>query len=111
MTQAIEQSHDPILSEDPDRRRKPRLRVLLSATLETAAGELAVKLRNLSPTGAYVEIDHPPEVGALVTLRRGRTIAPGTVVWATRAEIGLEFIRPIHHSEVLIHIRRPGQYG
>jgi hypothetical protein len=43
----------------------------------------------------------------LVTFRRGNTIAPGTVVWATKSMIGMEFIRPIHQSEVLIHIRKP----
>lgn len=88
-----------------DRRRKPRLRVLISATLETPDGERAVKLRNLSSTGALIEIDRPPHVGTLVTFRRRKTMAPGTVVWATRSMIGVEFIRPIDESEVLTHIR------
>jgi hypothetical protein len=46
-----------------------------------------------------------------VTLRRGKTVAPGTVRWATSASIGIEFIRPIHESEVLVHIGRPAANG
>ena len=91
-----------------DRRILPRLRVLLSATLETPDGDQTVKLRNLSSTGARIDTDRPPPIGTLVTFRRGRTIAAGTVVWATPSSIGIEFIRPIHHSEVLVHIRKPG---
>ncbi len=111
MIQGAVIGREAILGEESDRRRKPRLRVLISETLETAAGEVAVRLRNLSPTGAQVEMDHHADVGALVTLRRGRTVAPGAVVWARPGEIGLEFIRPIEQSEVLIHIRRPGRHG
>ena len=90
-----------------DRRRKPRRRVLLGATLETPDGELSVKLRNLSNTGALIETDRPPPVGTLITFRRGNTVAPGTVKWATAASIGLEFLRPIDESEVLVHSRNP----
>jgi hypothetical protein len=95
-------------ADGSNRRIRARRRVLLSATLETPKGELQVRLRNLSSTGALIEMAHPPEVGTLVTLRRGRTIAPGTVRWATSVSIGLEFIRPIQESEVLVHIGRPG---
>jgi hypothetical protein len=91
-----------------DRRILPRVLVLLSATLETPDGDQAVKLRNLSSTGARIETDRPPPIGTLVTFRRGTTVAPGTVVWATPSSIGIEFIRPIHQSEVLVHIRKPG---
>ena len=91
-----------------DRRILPRVRVLLSATLETPDGDQAVKLRNLSSTGARIDTDRPPLIGTLVTFRRGRTVAAGTVVWATPPSIGIEFIRPIHQSEVLVHIRKPG---
>ena len=100
-------SHDR--GDGSDRRRKPRLRVLLSAMLETPDGERPVKLRNLSSTGARIQMDRPPLVGTLVTFRRGTTVAPGTVVWATDSMIGLEFIRPIHQSEVLIHINKPAE--
>ena len=94
-----------------NRRTLARRRVLLSATLETSQGELEVRLRNLSSTGALIETRRPPEVGALVTLRRGKTVAPGTVRWATSASIGIEFIRPIHESEVLVNIGRPAANG
>ena len=91
-----------------ERRIRPRRRVLLSAILEMPAGDRTVRMRNLSSTGCLIEIEPPPPVGTLVTFRRGNTIAPGTVVWATQSLIGVEFIRPIHESEVMIHIRRPG---
>ena len=91
-----------------DRRIRPRRRVLLSAILEMPEGDRTVKMRNLSSTGTLIELDRPPPVGTLVTFRRGNTVAPGTVVWATQSMIGVEFIRPIHEKEVLIHIRRPG---
>ena len=91
-----------------NRRTRPRRRVLLAATLETPSGDLQVRLRNLSSTGALIEMRQPPEVGTLVTLRRGKTIAPGTVRWATSVSIGVEFLRPIHESEVLVHIGKAG---
>lgn len=89
------------------RRRNPRRRVLLTAMLETPRGECTVKLRNLSSTGALIEMDHPPEIGALVTLSRGKTRAAGTVKWVANKSIGIEFLRPIQESEVLVHVTRP----
>lgn len=91
-----------------DRRDRPRRRVLLTAILETPEGDRNVRMRNLSSTGALIETNRPPPVGTLVTFRRGNTVAPGTIVWATQSMIGVQFIRPIHESEVLIHVRRPG---
>ena len=104
---AIDDRRKKDRGDGSDRRRKPRLRVLLNATVETQDGEQTAKLRNLSPTGAQIEMDRPPAVGTLVTFRRGNTMAPATIVWARGSAIGLQFIRPIHQSEVLIHIERP----
>ena len=93
-----------------DRRRAPRLRVLLSAALETPTGEQVVKLRNLSSIGALIETDRPPELGAQVVFKRGRTHAPGRVVWTTESQVGVQFVTPIQEAEVLIHIGKPSTH-
>ena len=88
------------------RRRAPRRRVLLAATLETPAGERAVKLRNLSSTGAMIELDRPPGEGTEVVFRRGGIVARGLVVWAAGSLLGMHFAAPIDEGEVLIQIGR-----
>ena len=86
------------------RRRAPRLRVLIAAVLDTAAGERPVRIRNLSSAGALIEAETHLAVGERVTLKRGQTVAPADVVWVGDGKAGLHFLQPIQESEVLIHI-------
>jgi hypothetical protein len=85
-------------------RREKRARVLLSAKLRTGAGELDVRLRDLSGKGALIECDAPPEQGTEVTFVRGETVVPSRVAWSSRGRAGLEFLRQICEREVLVHV-------
>ena len=85
-------------------RREKRARVLLSAKLQTEAGEVDVRLRDLSGKGALVECDAPPQQGAEVTFVRGETIVASRIAWSARGRAGLEFLRPICEREVLVHV-------
>lgn len=90
-----------------------RARVLLSARLQTPAGILDARLRDLSRKGALIECGAVPPVGAEVVFERGKTTVPARVAWAAAGRIGLEFEYLIDESELLVHItggkERPAQ--
>ena len=88
-------------------RQSKRSLVLLSAKLKTRAGDLDVRLRNLSQKGALLEADRCPEVGGDVVFERGDTVVPARVAWVSAQRFGVEFLEPIEESEVLIHVGRP----
>jgi hypothetical protein len=88
------------------KRKAKRARVLLAARLETAAGALDVRLRDLSRKGALVECDRTPPVGTNVVFQRGSTSVPARVAWTGANRIGLEFDYMIDESEVLVQLRR-----
>jgi hypothetical protein len=90
------------------RRRAPRRRVLLAATLETPAGERTARLRNLSSTGAMIELDKPPAEGTEVVFKRPGISVRGIVVWASGSLIGMHFAAPIAEEDVMIQIGRRG---
>lgn len=83
-----------------------RARVLLAAKIQTAAGVVDVRLRDLSRKGALVELGEALALGDSVLFIRGSTIVPARVAWAGGERAGLEFDRLIDESEVLVHIRR-----
>ena len=110
-TPIIEDRRSADRGDGSDRRRQPRLRVLLAATLGTPSGDRAVRLRNLSQTGALIEVDPQPPIGTPVVFKRGKTVAPATVVRALPGSIGIQFDEPIRESEVLVHIGKPAPRG
>lgn len=83
-----------------------RSRVLLTAKLETPAGLIAVRLRDLSRKGALVESSDLPSTGTEVVFQRGKTTVPARVAWTADGRIGLEFHYMIDESELLVHIGR-----
>lgn len=87
------------------KRAAKRARVLLAAKLETAAGVVEGRLRDLSRKGALVECDQPPAVGSDVVFSRGATTVPARVAWTGGRRVGLEFVRMIDESEVLVQLR------
>ncbi|HEX8401521.1 MAG TPA: PilZ domain-containing protein [Allosphingosinicella sp.] len=87
-------------------RSAKRARVLLSAKLKTADGELECRLRDLSQKGALIECRNHLAVGSEVVFTRGATIVPARVAWASAGRIGLEFLRSIDESEVLVQLGR-----
>lgn len=86
------------------KRTAKRARVLLAAKLETAAGEIEARLRDLSQKGALVECLEVPAVGSEVVFVRGTTRVPARVAWAGADRIGLEFHHEIDEHEVLVQL-------
>jgi hypothetical protein len=87
-------------------RSEKRNRVLLSAKLRTSLGEIDARLRDLSQKGALVELDERLEVGEEVVFTRGATIVPARIAWTGGKRVGLEFLRMIDESEVLVQLGR-----
>jgi hypothetical protein len=82
-----------------NKRRKPRLRTIKGATLflpHTAAAFSCV-MRNLSETGALVELPSTLGIPSHVVLRTndGMVDRHCTIVWRTETRIGLSFDQPV----------------
>lgn len=88
------------------KRSAKRNRVLLAAKLRTATGEVDARLRDLSQKGALVECGAPLAVGDEVVFARGATVVPARIAWAGAGRMGLEFLRMIDESEVLVQLGR-----
>lgn len=87
------------------KRRSKRSLVLLAAKLKTSRGEIDVRLRNLSQTGALLETaEIIPGVDSDVVFERGTTVVAGRVAWIKGSRFGLQFNEPIEESEVLVHV-------
>ena len=93
-----------------EKRRTRRSRVLLSAKVTTARGELDVRLRNLSQYGALLLCDTPPPLRSEVTFERGEIRASAHVIWTDGARFGIEFHEPIDEHELLVHLAPAEHY-
>lgn len=78
-------------SHATDVRADPRTSIYLAAALYCDGCSSAVKIRNISATGALVEGAVIPAMGALVQLVRGGLIVHGLVAWAVEGRCGLKF--------------------
>ena len=76
-----------------DLRRANRKRVLMRATLVTAAGAQSARVRDLTSCGAGIVCDRPPEAGTDVIRKRGDLIVAARVAWSDTTSAGLEFYR------------------
>ena len=81
-----------------------RSRVLLAAKLRTDAGDLPVRLRDLSRRGALLEGNHDLAVDDEVVFARGATSVPARVAWTGGSRLGIEFLDEIDAAEVLVHV-------
>jgi hypothetical protein len=88
------------------KRAAKRARVLLAAKLQTPAGEVDARLRDLSRKGALVECNVAPPVGSELVFTRGATSVPARVAWTAGNRVGLEFAYMIDENEVLVQLRR-----
>jgi hypothetical protein len=88
------------------KRQAKRARVLLAAKLQTDAGEIDARLRDLSRKGALVECNVAPPAGTELIFNRGTTSVPARVAWAAGNRVGLEFAYMIDENEVLVQLRR-----
>jgi hypothetical protein len=94
-------------NEAAQKRQNKRSLVLLAAKVRTKSESFDVKLRNLSQKGALLEAESFPPVGTDLVFERGETSVRARVAWEANGRFGIEFLRPIEESEVLIHVGRP----
>lgn len=83
------------------RRVAARARVSLTGYLETVQGTQKATLRNVSATGAMLEVSQLPPVGASGIFKCAALDCFGTVAWARGRWCGIAFDEPISHGEVL----------
>lgn len=83
-------------TDDPQKQRtSPRARLFLSATIHFDRGSAAIRLRDLSVTGARIEGSRLPGVGASVQITRGALQENGTIVWRDPKGCGVRFDEPV----------------
>lgn len=80
-------------------RAAPRTNLLLAATAEVGGRSLAVRIRNISETGAMVEGAGLPDAGMPMVLMRGDLQVSATVAWASGARRGVRFGGPVPVNE------------
>lgn len=83
------------LSAIPVDRRAERTHLFLVATLSFGRASTAVRVRNLSASGALIEGANLPAAGTAIVLRRGALEAVGSVAWAEPGKAGLAFGEPV----------------
>lgn len=77
------------------KRDDKRARVFLSAQVETDAGPVSVRIRDISSTGALLDSDQVPAEGETVQLTCGSTSLQARVAWTDRGCFGVEFYTPL----------------
>jgi len=82
-------------------RQADRKRMLLTATLISPAGQSAVRIKDLSGTGAHIVLDSPVEADCDAILKRGSLFAAGRITWVAGRECGIEFFRKMSADELL----------
>lgn len=92
------------------RRVAARARVALPATLESLSGTVNVILRNISETGAMLEVGKLPARGADAVLCCGELDCFGTIVWARSRWCGFAFDEPIP-QEMVLRLRSASDSG
>ena len=96
------------LESDADNRTEGRSNVFLTAALETSAGSIPVRIRNLSSVGALIDGAAFPPAGQKVRLLRGPLKAEGEIVWQEKTNCGIRFD---HAINVIDWVQRPGHSG
>lgn len=89
--------------DEHELRAVPRTGLFLSAMLECSAGRLPVRIRNLSTTGAQVEVVGLPAGCTDVILLRAHLSMPASVAWRKDGRCGLKF-----QSEIFLDDWIPG---
>lgn len=75
--------------------RAGRTRLFLSATIGFGAASATVRVRDLSASGARIEGDNLPIVGASASMNRGALVAGGTIIWREHSAAGIRFDQPL----------------
>jgi hypothetical protein len=93
-----------------DNRSEGRSNVFLTATLNSGAAGIAVRIRNLSAHGALVEGSSLPPVGSQVRLARGQLQAAGELAWEAAGHGGINFAKNIDVEEWVKRVGHDGQH-
>lgn len=88
-------------------RKKPRARVLLSATIKGSGAPLEARLRDLSEHGARLESKTPPPAGAQILFTRGGTEVDARVAWVEGKLFGIEFADAVDPRAILPQVSTP----
>jgi hypothetical protein len=83
------------------KRAPKRSRVFLLAELDSGSGPTPVHIRDISRSGALVEAENAPELGAEVRLTCGNNIVDGRVAWAEDDCFGMEFATPLLAGDMM----------
>lgn len=83
------------------KREPKRSRVFLTATVEPGTGQAAVRIRDISSTGALLESDFVPNGGQTLALTCGVTRLEARVAWADRGWFGVEFASPLEAADIV----------
>lgn len=89
------------------KRRSPRSKLLMAASLEHHGHRLHVTLRDFSAEGALIEGEHELQPGASVVLHRNELSVAGRVAWAEGRRAGIAFCVSLDPETVLRHVPRP----
>jgi hypothetical protein len=82
--------------ESADNRRvAPRTFLMLAATARCSGGVVAVRIRNVSETGALIEGEGLPGAGETILLSRGETEIDAVIAWVSGVRRGIHFSRAI----------------
>jgi hypothetical protein len=92
-----------------DNRSEGRSNVFLAAALETAAGSIPVRIRNISSEGALLDGPSFPPLDTRVTLARGGLSAAGKIVWQEEGYCGISFDERIAIVEWVKRVGHSGQ--
>lgn len=82
---------DEVAESGADGRTAIRINLFMAATMSASGVETAVKIRDLSASGAQVESAVIPDIGSPMTLARGRFSVRGHVTWCAGRRCGLHF--------------------
>ena len=82
----------------PDRRSDSRSSLYLAASIYRDGAAHPVKIRNISATGALIEVRTSFAPGSLVRLVRGPLSVHGLVLWTEAGKLGLKFSESINVS-------------
>lgn len=83
------------VQQEEDTRSMPRSHLFLSAMICFDNVSAAIRLRDLSASGARIEGATLPAIGAAAHISRGTLHASGTIVWRDGKGCGLRFDAPL----------------
>jgi len=92
---------EPVAAEGFQRSRAPRIAMLRSAILRHGARAIPVRIRNISSSGAQIEVTELVPDGSDVRLDLGTgTLVDAIVRWSQGGRMGIAFARTIDVAQV-----------